>query len=60
MAEEKTFPMTLEGKKKLEEELKRAYYKDEEDAEQKILERRRRQGLDPVPEDEEILPEDVE
>ena len=46
--------------KKLEEELKRAYYKNEDDAEQKILERRRRQGLEPIPEDEEILPEDLE
>ncbi|MBM6918899.1 DNA phosphorothioation system sulfurtransferase DndC [Intestinimonas butyriciproducens] len=46
--------------KKLESEIKRAYYKDEADAEHKILERRRRQGLEPVPEDEETLPEDVE
>lgn len=46
--------------KRLEGELKRAYYKDEEDAEQKILERRRRQGIEPMPTDEEVLPEDVE
>lgn len=46
--------------KKLEEEIKKSYYKNEDDAEQKILDRRRRQGLEPVPEDEEVLPEDVE
>lgn len=46
--------------KRLEGELKRAYYKDEEDAEQKILERRRRQGIEPMSADEEVLPEDVE
>lgn len=46
--------------KRLESEIKRAYYKNEEDAEQKIIERRRRQGLEPLSEDEETLPEDVE
>lgn len=46
--------------KRLEGELKRAYYKNEEDAEQKVLERRRRQGIEPAPEGEEVLPEDVE
>ena len=46
--------------KRLESEIKRAYYKDEEDAEQKIIERRRRQGLESLPENEETLPEDME
>lgn len=47
--------------KNLEAEIKRAYFKDEEDAENMIIERRRRQNLEePLPEDEEPLPEDTE
>lgn len=47
--------------KKLEAEIRQAYYKDEADAEQLAAERRRRRGEEePVPDDEEQLPEDME
>ena len=47
--------------KNLESEIKRAYYKDEQDAEHLMLDRRRRGSEEePIPDMEEQLPEDAE